>query len=464
MGHSTSIREEKDGTLRYAIDYRKLNQSLLHDGMPLPNIPETLESLSKSSRYSCWNACAGFWVIRVRPKDRKYLAFHARFQGAWQLFTWLRMPFGVKSATACFQRMMSNVMGRGVCIRGNDSFVEDNEHSDECHDGAVSLINSICKVFVDDGVTHSARDEDHIDDLARTFKRLVANKISLKTAKCVWGTDELPLLGYLVRAGKGIAADPGKVKALLQADTPKLSSELHTFIGQIEYQRKFIPCLAEYLAPLRAIAKNCPYKMTIDITEMWTPEAQAAFDTLKVALAQDTVLRFPDFDQPFIIIVDTSRKKGVGAVLCQLDEDDIERPIEYASTNITDRQREMGISHLEGFGVCWAVKKWRRFLFGSVGVVTTDHSCLRSLVNPDKEFEDARMAKMALELSEHDLVIAHRAGARKDFAPADFMSRADVADADKVEQLMGRTFQDQASIAMKLNEDLRKQCLNPGMQ
>ena len=147
--------KKKDGTLRCAIDYRKLNQSLLHDGMPLPNIPETLESLSKPSRYSCWDACAGFWGIRVRPKDRKCLAFHARFQGAWQLFTWLRMPFGVKSATACFQTMMSNVMGRGTCICGKDSFVEDNEHSDECHDGTVSLINSICKVFVDDGVTHS---------------------------------------------------------------------------------------------------------------------------------------------------------------------------------------------------------------------------------------------------------------------------------------------------------------------
>jgi hypothetical protein len=77
--------KKKDGGLRLAIDYRRLNQSLLHDSMPLPNIPDTLESLGKASRYSAWDACAGFWGIRIRPKDRKYTAFHARFQGAWHL-------------------------------------------------------------------------------------------------------------------------------------------------------------------------------------------------------------------------------------------------------------------------------------------------------------------------------------------------------------------------------------------
>ena len=91
--------KKKDGGLRLAIDHRRFNQYLLHDSMPLPNIPDTLESLGgKASRYSAWDACAGFWGIRIRPKDMKYTAFHARFQGAWHLVEWLRMPFGLKSA------------------------------------------------------------------------------------------------------------------------------------------------------------------------------------------------------------------------------------------------------------------------------------------------------------------------------------------------------------------------------
>ena len=138
------------------------------------------------------------------------------------------------------------------------------------------------------------------------------------------------------------------------------------------------------------------------------------------------MLRFPDFSSPFIIIVDTSRKRGVGAVLCQLDEQGRECPIEYASTTLTAAQKKYGITHLEGFGVCWAVKRWRRYLFGSVGIVVSGHNSLKALTNADKDFDSRRMEKYALELSEHDLIIAHRAGERKDFAVADFASRADV--------------------------------------
>ena len=71
---------------------------------------------------------------------------------------------------------------------------------------------------------------------------------------------------------------------------------------------------------------------------------------------------------------------------------------------------------------------------------------------------------MALELSEHDLIIAHRAGARKDFGAADFTSRADIIGAEELKVMMGATFHDQAGIAMKLQGKLREQCLRPDIQ
>ena len=129
----------------------------------------------------------------------------------------------------------------------------------------------------------------HICDLASVFKRLVANNISLKASKSVWATTKLPVLGHGVRAKEGITADPEKVKAILQTKKPDLSTELRSFIGQCEYQRKFIPCLYEYLAPLRAIVQDLPYKTPVDISDRWSDESSNAFDTLKVALAQDTV-------------------------------------------------------------------------------------------------------------------------------------------------------------------------------
>ena len=134
------------------------------------------------------------------------------------------------------------------------------KHSEYFQQGFVNLINKVCKIFVDDGVTHSEETKDHLNDLSATFKRLAANKVSLKASKCIWGTAKLPMLGHLVKAKKGISADPDKVRAILQTKQPDLSNELRSFIGQCEYQRKFIPCLHEYLAPLRSIVSDCPYK------------------------------------------------------------------------------------------------------------------------------------------------------------------------------------------------------------
>ena len=303
-------------------------------------------------------------------------------------------------------------------------------HSEYCQQGLVSLISKVCKIFVDDGVTHSEQTEDHLNYLATTFKRLSANKVSLKASKCIWGTAKLPILGYLVKAKKGISADPqpdlsNEIRSFIQTKQPDLSNELRSFIGQCEYQRKFVPCLHEYLARLRSIVSDCPYKTAVDISDTWTPEAESAFDALRVSLAQDIVLRFPGFSAPFIIIVDTSKKRGVGVVLCQLDEEGDECPLDYASTPITDAQRKFGISNLEGFGVCWAVKRWHRYLLGSVGIVITDHKSLNALTNPQRDFDSPGMEKYALELSEHDNINAHRAGARKDFGAADFTSRTD---------------------------------------
>ena len=74
---------KKDGQLRYCCDYRQLNSLLCGD---YPISARDTRALSKAARYSAVGACAGFWGVRMRPKDRKYTAFHARYNGSWHLF------------------------------------------------------------------------------------------------------------------------------------------------------------------------------------------------------------------------------------------------------------------------------------------------------------------------------------------------------------------------------------------
>ena len=58
----------------------------------------------------------------------------------------------------------------------------------------------------------------------------------------------------------------------------------------------------------------------------------------------------------------------MGACLAQLDDNGIERPVAYASANLSDAQQNYGITDKEGLAVVWAVRKWRHFIHGSSAV------------------------------------------------------------------------------------------------
>ena len=109
----------------------------------------------------------------------------------------------------------------------------------------------------------------------------------------------------------------------------------------------------------------------------------------------------------------------MGACLAQLDGNGIERPVAYASATLSDAQQNYGITDKEGLAVVWAVKKWH-FIHGSSALVVTDHSCLRDLTTA-KEFNNKRLMRYAVELSEHNLKVAFRPG--RDHQLADLMSR-----------------------------------------
>ena len=59
---------KKDGSLHFCIDFRKLNSLTVKDSHPLPNICETLESLTGAAHYSTFDVNSGFWQV---PTDEE---------------------------------------------------------------------------------------------------------------------------------------------------------------------------------------------------------------------------------------------------------------------------------------------------------------------------------------------------------------------------------------------------------
>ena len=234
--------------------------------------------------------------------------------------------------------------------------------------------------------------------------------LRLKPKKCSIAQLSVEYLGHVVSA-EGVQTDPKKLQAVAQYPTPTDLKSLRSFLGLTSYYRRFVPGFSKVANPLYTLTKK-------DVSFIWNPECQQAFEQLKELLRTSPVLCFPNFTRPFILETDASGT-GLGAVLAQQQPDGTIHPIAYASRSLQKHERNYGLTELEGLGVVWAVKNFRAYLYGHKCTVFTDHEALKSLLNTPQP--SGKLARWGMALQELDLTIVHRSG--KHNSNADALSR-----------------------------------------
>ena len=63
--------KKKDGTNRFVIDYRKLNNKTVKDRMPIPNVEELIDNLSQSSIFSLLDLTSGYWQVPLAEQTKR---------------------------------------------------------------------------------------------------------------------------------------------------------------------------------------------------------------------------------------------------------------------------------------------------------------------------------------------------------------------------------------------------------
>eukprot|EP00741_Cyanophora_paradoxa_P000873 tig00000448_g843.t1 len=389
-GSPVVLAPKKDGTMRFCVDYRRLNNLIEGDVFPLPRIDDQLERLQGSSIFSVGDCLSGFWQLGLEEASRDYTTFLLPW-GAWK---WVCTPFGLKSAPSAFCRAVSSVLG--------------------------DLLSTCVVAYVDDLTLHSPTVAQHLIDLEAFFAALARGNLKLKPSKCHFMVREIDLLGHRVSA-QGVRMDTKKVEVISKITERELQTVEHmrSFLGMTGFYRRFIRNYTRRELPLRDLIHAAKLADTTQL--QWTPEASEALADLKKVMCDDIVLMLPDFSKPFIIYTDWSLR-AMGAALMQTDSDGRERPIAFISRTLTATEaRYSSPTEGECIAVMWAVKTWRHYFdCGHPFTIRTDHSPLQWLKSQELLANKA-LSRAALVMQGFNYTIEYRPGSTN--VVADFESR-----------------------------------------
>lgn len=365
---------------RMVMDYRKLNEITIFENYPLPRIDEILDKLGKVRFFSKMDLQSGFYQIPVVQDDQ----YKTGFTALGETYVFTRSPFGSVNSGQNFQRNMNRVLE--------------------------GLIGKICHVYIDDIIIYGSTVSEHYENIRTVLSRLNEYKLRVKLSKCEFFAKEIEFLGHRITSN-GIGMNVEKIDALKTMSAPKNARKLRSFLGMVNFYRRFVPNYSIVAQPLfKLLKKNTKY--------VWDEEKEKAFNDLLAAIVRNAILAYPDFSKQFHLTTDACNY-GIGAVLHQEDKDGIQRPIAFISTKLKTAEINYSTIEKECLAIVWAIKSLRHYLIGREFIVHCDNKPLQWL---HKNVNSAsRLFRWYAGLSEYKYSIQFKPG--KDNVVADELSR-----------------------------------------
>ena len=179
-----------------------INPHLCPKPFPLPTPDEVFATLAQGESFSTIDLARAYKQMEVSPDSQAYLTINTHMG----LFRYQRLPFGIATAPAIWQRAMS------VVLQGCKGVV----------------------YYIDDILVTGKSREEHEHNLRQVFTRLEQFGLRIQLSKCHFFQDSVTYLGHEITC-EGVKPTRERVEGIRHAPRPQNKAELKSFLGLMTY-------------------------------------------------------------------------------------------------------------------------------------------------------------------------------------------------------------------------------------
>ena len=205
---NSAVYVKKPGKLRVCLDPRELNKHIKIPKFRLPTMDDVTSKLGKVKVFTVLDAKDGFLQVKLDENSAKMTTFHTPFGR----YKWLRMPFGICSASEEFQRHVHEVIGD---LEGVETIADD------------LLVYGIGDKY-DEAITN------HDQHLVNLLNRCRERNFKLNKAKLRFKQQSVKYNGHILTT-EGMLPDPAKVEVITEMPKPRDKAEVRRLLGMITY-------------------------------------------------------------------------------------------------------------------------------------------------------------------------------------------------------------------------------------
>ena len=374
------IVEKKSGDLRLCMDPKVLNKYIQREYEYIPTRQELVSDLNGAAVFTKLDVSSAFYQIPICEKSSRLCTFNTPFGR----YRFLRLPFGIKSATEVMHRTVTQLL--------------------EGLEGVKSIL--------DDIVIWGKNTAEHDKHLQNVLEIAKKNNLKFNLDKYKFATSSILFFGEKL-SKEGIHPDPSKIEAITNMKTPQCKNDLQRALGMLNFLAQYVPNVSDKTEHMRSLLWK-------DVHWQWGPEHVAELNKLKAILTSAPVLKYFDPNKETKISADASQC-SLGAVLLQKHKDNW-CTVAYAARSLTETETNYSQIEKKTLGLVFGCEKFYHFVYGRNFHIATDHKPLISIASKPLSQTPPRIQRLMLRLQAYDYSLSYTQGTH--LLVADALSRS----------------------------------------